>query len=49
MRANLNDLTTEQRKAWNDYYHKYNLEEYGYSTQMMAFWDFIQENNIKLK
>jgi len=48
MRANLNDLTTEQRKAWNDYYLKYDLCEYSYGTQMKAFYDFCSDNNINL-
>jgi len=45
----LSTLTAEQRKAWNDYYHHYNLCEYSYGTQMQAFFDFCSDNNINLK
>ena len=48
MTTHVNKLTAEQRKAWNDYYHKYNLDDYGYSTKIMAFWDFIEESNINI-
>jgi len=43
MRANLNSLTAEQQQAWTEYHNKYNLADYGYSTQMMAYWDFLKE------
>jgi len=42
-------LTADQQQLWSEYYNKYNLDDYGYSTKIMAFWDFIQENNINLK
>ena len=45
----LSTLTAKQRKAWNDYYHHYNLCEYSYGTQMQAFFDFCSDNNINLK
>lgn len=46
MRANLDSLTAEQRQAWTEYYNKYNLEDYGYSTRMMAYMDFLQEQGL---
>ena len=46
MRANLNSLTAEQQQAWREYHTKYNLDDYGYSTQMLAYSDFLRENNI---
>ena len=48
MTTPVNKLTAEQRQAWNSYYHQYSLDDYGYSTQIMAFWDFIEESNISL-
>ena len=44
----LSKLTATQRKAWNDYYHQYNLCEYSYGTQFKAFADFCSDNSISL-
>ena len=37
--------TPELQMAWREYVTKYNLDDYGYSTRMKAYIDFLQEHN----
>lgn len=48
MLSPLSKLTADQRQAWNQYYHMYDLDQYGYSTQMKAFADFCSDNDINI-
>ena len=48
IKTGVNQLNATERKLWNEYFHMYNLEEYSYTSQMKAFADFLEENNINL-